>query len=82
MADLEVLPEDWDRALVVVDPAEAGPLREAEQRRAAAVVGVETVEFLDHRDGMIEPGLGLSRDIATAIRHHRPEVFRSSRSEH
>jgi LmbE family N-acetylglucosaminyl deacetylase len=55
-------------------PDETGPLREAEQRRAAAVVGVETVEFLDYRDGMIEYGLPLRRDLARAIRRHRPHV--------
>lgn len=39
-----------------------------------AVVGVRTVEFLDHRDGVIEYGIGLRRDIAEAIRRHRPEL--------
>ena len=55
-------------------PEEAGPLREGEERRSAAVVGVEMVEFLDYRDGMIEYGLPLRRDIARAIRRYRPEV--------
>lgn len=57
-----------------LDPAACAPLREQEQRASAAVVGVETVEFLDHRDGVIEYGLGLRRDIAAAIRRHRPEL--------
>ncbi|MGW0120572.1 PIG-L deacetylase family protein [Streptomyces sp. NPDC003327] len=57
-----------------IDPATCAPLREREQRDSAAVVGVETVEFLDHRDGVIEYGLGLRRDIAAAIRRHRPEL--------
>lgn len=56
-------------------PAECGPLREAEQRTAAATVGVGTVEFLDHPDGLIEYGIPLRRDIATAIRRHRPELL-------
>jgi LmbE family N-acetylglucosaminyl deacetylase len=55
-------------------PAECGPLREAEQRAAAAEVGVDVVEFLDHPDGLITYGLPLRRDIAAAIRRHRPEV--------
>jgi LmbE family N-acetylglucosaminyl deacetylase len=55
-------------------PAECGPLREAEQRAAAAEVGVEIVEFLDHPDGLISYGVPLRRDIAAAIRRHRPEV--------
>lgn len=55
-------------------PEEARPVREREQREAAALVGVDTVEFLGHPDGMIEYGLRLRRDIARAIRRHRPEV--------
>ncbi|MFJ5259769.1 PIG-L deacetylase family protein [Streptomyces sp. NPDC088387] len=55
-------------------PAEAAPLREREQRASAAVVGVSTVEFMDHKDGVIEYGVPLRRDIAAAIRRHRPEL--------
>lgn len=55
-------------------PAEAGPVREQEERAGAAVVGVTTVEFLDHADGVIEYGPALRRDIAAAIRRHRPEL--------
>lgn len=55
-------------------PAEAGPLREEEERRSAAVVGVTEVEFLDHRDGTLVEGPALRRDLAAAIRRHRPEL--------
>jgi LmbE family N-acetylglucosaminyl deacetylase len=55
-------------------PDEAGPLREAEERASAAIVGVETVEFLGGADGMLEYGLPLRRDIAAAIRRHRPDI--------
>jgi LmbE family N-acetylglucosaminyl deacetylase len=55
-------------------PAEAGPLREGEERRSAAVVGVSEVEFLDHRDGVLVEGPELRRDLAGAIRRHRPEL--------
>jgi LmbE family N-acetylglucosaminyl deacetylase len=58
-----------------LDPAECARVREAEERASAAIVGVETVEFLDHRDGLIEYGLALRHDIALAIRRHRPEVL-------
>jgi LmbE family N-acetylglucosaminyl deacetylase len=58
-----------------IAPAESALLREAEQRAAAAVVGVGTVEFLDHRDGVIEEGVALRRDVAAAIRRHRPELL-------
>ncbi|MFJ8362166.1 PIG-L deacetylase family protein [Streptomyces sp. NPDC093984] len=57
-----------------LEPSVCGPLREREQRASAAVVGVSTVEFLDHRDGVIEYGVALRRDIAAAIRRHRPEL--------
>jgi LmbE family N-acetylglucosaminyl deacetylase len=55
-------------------PAEARPLREQEERSSAAVVGVHTVEFLGHHDGLIEAGLPLRRDLAGALRRHRPDV--------
>ncbi|QYN21141.1 PIG-L deacetylase family protein [Amycolatopsis sp. DSM 110486] len=57
-----------------IDPAVAGPLREAEERAGAAAVGVDLVEFLGHPDGVLEYGLPLRRDIARAIRRHRPDV--------
>ena len=60
-----------------MDPSEAGPVREAEERASAAVVGVETVEFLGHADGVLEYGLALRKDLAAAIRRHRPEVILS-----
>ena len=55
-------------------PQECAPLRQAEQQAAAAAVGVSTVEYLDHRDGVIEYGPALRRDIAAAIRRHQPEL--------
>jgi LmbE family N-acetylglucosaminyl deacetylase len=57
-----------------LEPAHCAPLREREQRASAAVVGVTSVEFLDHRDGVIEYGTRLRREIAAAIRRHRPEL--------
>ncbi len=57
-----------------IHPSKAAPLREREQIASAAVVGVTTVEFLDYRDGVIEYGLPLRRNIAAAIRRHRPEL--------
>ncbi len=57
-----------------MSPQECAPLREQEQRNSAAVVGVDTVEFLGFADGVIEYGLPLRRAIARAVRQHRPEV--------
>src|SRR3954470_18414667 len=56
------------------DPGAAAPVREEEERRSAAVVGVTEVEFLDCRDGVLEAGPELRRDLAGAIRRHRPEL--------
>ncbi|MER8185874.1 PIG-L deacetylase family protein [Kitasatospora sp. NPDC094015] len=57
-----------------MDPEESRPVREAEQIASAALVGVGTVEFLGHPDGVLEYGLPLRRDIARAVRRHRPEI--------
>ncbi|MGW3071738.1 PIG-L deacetylase family protein [Kitasatospora sp. NPDC001132] len=61
-----------------LDPAECGPLREAEQLASARVVGVETVEFLGYPDGVVEYGLPLRRDIARLVRRHRPDIVITS----
>jgi LmbE family N-acetylglucosaminyl deacetylase len=57
-----------------LEPAECARVREAEERASAAIVGVDTVEFLDHPDGLVEYGVPLRRDLALAIRAHRPDV--------
>jgi LmbE family N-acetylglucosaminyl deacetylase len=57
-----------------LEPSECARVREAEERASAAAVGVEVVEFLDHPDGLLEYGVPLRRDIARAIRRHRPDV--------
>ncbi|MFE0524893.1 PIG-L deacetylase family protein [Streptomyces sp. NPDC058954] len=69
-----VLATRGEAGIDTLAPAECGPLREREQRASAAVVGVSEVEFLDHRDGVVEYGVVLRRDIAAAIRRHRPEL--------
>jgi LmbE family N-acetylglucosaminyl deacetylase len=55
-------------------PEECGPLREQEQLASAAIVGVDVVEFLGYPDGVLEYGLPLRRDVARAVRRHRPDV--------
>ncbi|MFB8247072.1 PIG-L deacetylase family protein [Streptomyces sp. NPDC001046] len=69
-----VLATRGEAGIDTIEPERCGPLREREQRASAAVVGVTEVEFLDHRDGVIEYGTALRRDIAAAIRRHRPEL--------
>jgi LmbE family N-acetylglucosaminyl deacetylase len=69
-----VLVSSGEAGIAGQDPAEAGPLREEEERRAAAVVGVSDVLFLGHPDGVIEYGMALRRDLARVFRQLRPEL--------
>ncbi|MER7368762.1 PIG-L deacetylase family protein [Nonomuraea wenchangensis] len=69
-----VMVSSGEAGIDTLDPAESGPVREREERAGAAVVGVREVEFLGHRDGVIEYGVALRRDLAAAIRRHRPEL--------
>ncbi len=48
-------------------------IRQAEQRAAAAALGVEDVTFLGYADGRLEVTLDLRRDIARQIRRVRPD---------
>jgi LmbE family N-acetylglucosaminyl deacetylase len=63
-----------EAGIATLPPGQCAPLREAEQRAAGAEVGVSVVEFLGHPDGLVEYGLALRRDLAAAIRRHRPEL--------
>jgi LmbE family N-acetylglucosaminyl deacetylase len=52
---------------------EMAAVREAEQRAAAACVGVHDVTFLGYPDGAVTPSLELRRDITRVIRRVRPD---------
>jgi LmbE family N-acetylglucosaminyl deacetylase len=69
-----VLVTDGEAGIEGMSPAEAGPLRREEERRSAAVVGVEVIEFLGMADGLVEADQTLRRALAAQIRRHRPEV--------
>src|SRR3712207_8347246 len=58
-----------------------GPLRQAEQRAAAAAVGVTDVRFLGYPDGRLELTLDLRRDICRGIRQVRPQRVLTSSPE-
>jgi LmbE family N-acetylglucosaminyl deacetylase len=47
--------------------------RQAEQREAAALVGVQDVRFLGYQDGTLQPTLELRRDLTRLIRQIRPD---------
>jgi len=49
-------------------------IREEEERKAAAALGVKEVVFLRKPDGMLEPNLELRRELTRLIRLKRPDV--------
>lgn len=55
------------------DAAEMARVREAEQRAAAAQVGVSDIVFLRYPDGALTASLELRRDITRVIRQVRPD---------
>jgi LmbE family N-acetylglucosaminyl deacetylase len=55
-------------------PEEAGPLREGEQRRSAAIVGVDDVQFWDFPDSNIRNTPELRAKIAETITALAPDV--------
>ena len=59
---------------ITITSAELVRTREDEQRRAAARLGIQTVEFLGHEDGALTHTLELRREIAAAIRRHKPDT--------
>jgi LmbE family N-acetylglucosaminyl deacetylase len=69
-----LLASSGEAGIAGMSPDETRRVREDEERRSAAVVGVAQVEFLGYPDGEIEYGLALRRDLAAAIRRLRPEV--------
>lgn len=55
-------------------PEKAGPLREQEQRRSAAIVGVDDVRFWDFPDSNIRNTPALRAKIAQTITELEPDV--------
>ena len=53
---------------------ELARVREAEQRAAAHIVGVDDVVFLGYHDGEVEPTLALRRDLVREVRRFKPDV--------
>ena len=50
------------------------PRREQELHEAARLLGVKEVVLLGYQDGVLEPTLGLRRDLTRVIRKYRPDV--------
>jgi LmbE family N-acetylglucosaminyl deacetylase len=56
-------------------------LRNEEQRRAAALVGVTDIHYLHQRDGYLEPSHEVMREVVRLIRQLRPDVVLSMHPE-
>lgn len=56
-------------------PETAGPIREEEQRRSAARVGVDVVEFMGFPDSKLANDEALRSAIADSIERHNPDVI-------
>lgn len=61
-------------AELALTPAQVATMREAEQRAAAAVLGVSDLVFLREPDGLLENSLALRKKLVREIRRFRPEV--------
>src|SRR5215208_1959529 len=55
------------------DLAELVRVREAEQRAACAVLGVQEVIFLGYADGTLQPTIELRRELTRIIRQLKPD---------
>jgi LmbE family N-acetylglucosaminyl deacetylase len=58
-----------------ISPYQLSDIREAEQRAAAAVLGVQQCVFLGYNDGELQPTPALRAEMAIYIRHFKPHVI-------
>jgi LmbE family N-acetylglucosaminyl deacetylase len=65
--------EDHQRGLVL-PAAEIADIREAEQRRAASILGVKEVLFLHQPDGRVEANLAFRDRIVNILRRLKPQI--------
>ena len=57
------------------DPSALCATRHTEQRKAADIIGIKDVHFMELPDGYLEPTIGLRREIVRIIRKHRPDIL-------
>ncbi|WP_299038305.1 PIG-L deacetylase family protein [uncultured Pseudokineococcus sp.] len=69
-----VLATHGEAGIAGLEPRESAVLRAREQRASCERVGVSSLELLDLPDGVLVEGPALRRDVASAIRRHRPEL--------
>lgn len=69
------LASSGERGIEGLPPAECGPLREAEQRASASIVGVDEVEFWGFPDSDIRNVPELRDKITETVERVRPQVI-------
>ncbi|HIY23395.1 MAG TPA: PIG-L family deacetylase [Candidatus Brachybacterium merdigallinarum] len=71
----EARKEDADPDLLAADRAEIIENKKGELRRAAEIVGIGTIEFLDHDDAISVVREDMVDEVAEMIAKHRPDVI-------
>ncbi len=69
-----VMATSGEAGIAGMDPEQCGPIREAEQVRSAAAVGVATVDFLHFPDGKLTNDASMRAAIDHALERHNPEM--------
>ncbi|WP_426186712.1 PIG-L deacetylase family protein [Microbacterium sp. TWP3-1-2b2] len=67
--------EDADESLIAADRAEIIENKKGELRRAADIIGIGTIEFLDHDDAISVVREDMVDQVAEMIAKHRPDVI-------
>ncbi len=70
-----VLASSGEAGIEGMPPEEAGPLREEEQRRAAAHVGVDVVDFLGFPDSRLRNDAATRAAVRAEIESRRPDMI-------
>jgi LmbE family N-acetylglucosaminyl deacetylase len=58
-----------------VSPEKLSIIRQKEQKKAAAIIGVRSIRFLNLEDGYLIPNLELRKEIVRAIRREKPDIL-------
>ena len=59
----------------IIEPEDLARIREGEQRRAADVLGVSDILFLDYEDGYVVSNLETRKAVVRVIRQFRPDII-------
>lgn len=58
-----------------VNPEELAARREVEQQKAAHVLGVENIQFLNHPDGFLHLNDEIRKEVVRVIRQQKPDIL-------